>query len=62
MFRPKSDKIAAQRTAFTYHEPLKKDFSAGSPVINEVVLGTSVNKGKKKDGTVRPLPGKPRYG
>jgi hypothetical protein len=38
LFGSKSDKIGAHRGAFIYHEPLKKDFSIGSLVINEVVL------------------------
>jgi hypothetical protein len=37
-FGPKSDKIGAHRGAFVYQGPFKKDFSAGSPAINEVVL------------------------
>ena len=44
LFGPKSDKIGAYRAAFIYQEPLKGDFSTGSPVVNEVVLGTWVNK------------------
>jgi hypothetical protein len=43
-FGPKSDKIGAHRGAFVYQEPFKKDSSTASRVINEVVLGTSVNK------------------
>ena len=42
-FGPKSDKIWAHRGAFIYQEPFKKDSSTASRVINEVVLGTSVN-------------------
>ena len=40
----KSSKIGAQRAALIYREPLKKGYSSGSLVINEVVLGTRVNK------------------
>ena len=45
-FGPKSDKIGAHRGAFVYQEPFKKDSSTASRVINEVVLGTGVNRGK----------------
>jgi hypothetical protein len=34
----KSGKIGAQRAALIYREPLKKGYSSGSLVINEVVL------------------------
>ena len=44
LFGPKSGKIGVYKAAFIYQGPLKEDFSAGSPAINEVVLGTSVNK------------------
>jgi hypothetical protein len=43
-FGPKSDKIGAHRGAFVYQEPFKKDSSTASRVINEVVLGTLVDK------------------
>jgi hypothetical protein len=43
LFGPKSDKIAVYKAAFAYQGPFRKDFSTGSPVINEVVLGTQVN-------------------
>jgi hypothetical protein len=39
LFGPKSDKIAVYKAAFAYQGPFRKDFSTGSPVINEVVLG-----------------------
>ena len=52
-FGPKSDKIGAHRGAFVYQEPFKKDSSTASRVINEVVLGTSVNRGKKRKGRGR---------
>ena len=42
MFGPKSDKIRAYRGLLSTG-PFKKDFSSASRVINEVVLGTSVN-------------------
>jgi len=45
LFGPKSDQIGAYRVAFVYKGPFKKDFSTASRAINEVVLGTSVNKG-----------------
>jgi hypothetical protein len=53
-FGPKSDKIGAHRGAFVYQEPFKKDSSTASRVINEVVLGTRVNKGviQKPSGNV----------
>jgi hypothetical protein len=47
-FGPKSDKIGAHRGAFVYQETFKKDSSTASRVINEVVLGTSVNKGRNR--------------
>ena len=40
LFESESDKIGAQRPAFAFQEPLYAGFSAGSPVLNEVVLGT----------------------
>src|SRR5215216_638724 len=43
LFGPKSGKIGVYKAAFIYQGPLKEDFSAGSPAINEVVLGSSVN-------------------
>ena len=45
----RSGKIGAQRAALIYREPLKKGYSSGSLVINEVGLGTSVNKGTRRD-------------
>jgi hypothetical protein len=47
LFESESDKIGAQRPAFAFQEPLYAGFSAGSPVLNEVVLGTRVNSMKK---------------
>jgi len=44
LFGPKSGKIGVYKAAFIYQEPFKEDFSAGSPAINEVVLGIRVNK------------------
>ena len=44
MFGPKGAEIGTYTTTFVYQGPFKKDSSTGSPVINEVVLGTSVNK------------------
>src|SRR5215218_63939 len=41
LFGPKSDKIAVYKAAFAYQGAFRKDFSTGSPVINEVVLGCS---------------------
>jgi hypothetical protein len=38
LFSPKSDKIALYKAAIVYQGPFRKDFSTGSPVINEVVL------------------------
>src|SRR5215218_5338592 len=38
LFGPKSGKIGVYKAAFIYQGPLKEDFSAGSPAINEVVL------------------------
>src|SRR5215217_1038437 len=38
LFESESDKIGAQRPAFAFQEPLYAGFSAGSPVLNEVVL------------------------
>jgi hypothetical protein len=38
LFGPNSDKIAVYKAAFAYQGPFRKDFSTGSPVINEVVL------------------------
>src|SRR5215218_402883 len=40
LFGPKSGKIGVYKAAFIYQGPLKEDFSAGSPAINEVVLVT----------------------
>src|SRR5215204_4994267 len=42
LFGPKSDKIAVYKAAFAYQGAFRKDFSTGSPVINEVVLGVPV--------------------
>src|SRR5215213_10758349 len=42
--RAKSDKIEIYRAALVYWGPLKKSVSTNSRVINEVVLGTPVNK------------------
>src|SRR5215212_11713271 len=49
-FGPKSDKIGAHRGAFVYQEPFKKDSSTASRVINEVVLGSWLNKGGARSG------------
>ena len=49
-FGPKSDKIGAYRAAFVHQVPFEKDFSSAPRVVNEVVLGTLVNKGKKRKG------------
>jgi hypothetical protein len=38
LFGPKSGKIGVYKAALIYQGPFKEDFSAGSPVINEVVL------------------------
>jgi hypothetical protein len=38
LFGPKSDKIAVYKADIVYQGPFRQDFSAGSPVINEVVL------------------------
>jgi hypothetical protein len=43
-FRAKSAEIGFYGAAFVYQGPFEKVFSTGSRVINEVVLGTSVNK------------------
>src|SRR5687767_3244972 len=51
VFGPKSGKIGVYKGAFIYQGPFKEDFCAGSPATNEVVLGTSVNKGKRKGRT-----------
>jgi hypothetical protein len=48
VFGPKSGKIGVYKATFIYQGPFKECFSAGSPVINEVVLGTSVNKDRQK--------------
>jgi hypothetical protein len=48
LFGPKSDKIELYRTAILYLDPLKESVSTESRVSNEVVLGTSVDKGIKK--------------
>ena len=56
-FGPKSDKIWAHRGAFIYQEPFKKDSSTASRVINEVVLGTSVNKGVAASASTYPSSG-----
>src|SRR5215208_4051244 len=50
LFGPKSGKIGVYKAAFIYQGPLKEDFSAGSPAINEVVLGSWVNKGIGEEG------------
>jgi hypothetical protein len=47
-FRIRKRQNRAQRPAFAFQEPLYAGFSADSPVLNEVVLGTRVNKGMKK--------------
>ena len=38
LFGPKSGKIGVYKAALIYQGPFKEGFSAGSPVINEVVL------------------------
>jgi hypothetical protein len=38
VFGPKSGKIGVHKAALIYQGPFKEGFSAGSPVINEVVL------------------------
>jgi hypothetical protein len=38
LFGLKSGKIGVYKADFIYQGPLKEDFSAGSPAINEVVL------------------------
>jgi hypothetical protein len=38
VFGPKSGKIGLYKAALIYQGPFKEGFSAGSPVINEVVL------------------------
>jgi hypothetical protein len=38
LFGSKNDKIGAKRPALSSRNHPKKDFSAGSPVVNEVVL------------------------
>ncbi len=45
---PKGAEIGTYTTTFVYQGPFKKDSSTGSPVINEVVLGTRVNKGEMR--------------
>jgi len=40
LFGPKSGKIGVYKAAFIYQGRFKEGFSAGSPVINEVVLGS----------------------
>jgi hypothetical protein len=47
-FRAKSAEIGFYGAAFVYQGPFEKVFSTGSRVINEVVLGTWLNKGKRK--------------
>ena len=39
--------IGAQRPLLYSGNHSEKDFSAGSPVVNEVALGTSVERGKR---------------
>ena len=39
VFGPKGAEIRTYGAAFVYQEPFRKDFSTGSRVINEVVLG-----------------------
>jgi hypothetical protein len=46
-FRAKGAEIGSYGAAFVYQRPFEKDFSTGPRVINEVVLGTWVNKRKK---------------
>jgi hypothetical protein len=53
LFGPKGAEIGTYRATFVYQGPFKKDASTGSRVINEVVLGTSVNKGKKRNDRAR---------
>jgi len=48
LFGPKGAEIGTYRTTFVYQGPFKEDSSTGSRVINEVVLGTRVNKCKSK--------------
>ena len=38
LFGPESGKIGVYKAALFYQGPFKEGFSAGSPVINEVVL------------------------
>ena len=57
LFGPKSGKIGVYRAAFIYQGPFKEGFSAGSPVINEVVLGTTLHKIRVKAGSsAEPVP------
>ena len=51
--RAEGAEIGTYRATFVYQGPFKKDASTGSRVINEVVLGTSVNKGKKRNDRAR---------
>ena len=53
-FRIRKRQNRAQRPAFAFQEPLCAGFSAGSPVLNEVVLGTRVNKSMKKGQSLLP--------
>ena|ERR671912_221608 len=43
-FRIRKRQNRAQRPAFAFQEPLYAGFSAGSPVLNEVELGISMDK------------------
>ena len=44
MFGPKGAEIGTYGTTLVYQGPFKRDSSTGSRVINEVVLGSSVNR------------------
>jgi hypothetical protein len=44
VFGPKGAEIGIYITTLVYQGPFKKDSSTGARVINEVVLGTRVNK------------------
>src|SRR5215204_6016843 len=45
LFGAKIDKIAVYKAAFAYQGAFRKDFSTGSPVINEVVLEGGFSEG-----------------
>src|SRR5215213_7772243 len=52
-FRIRRRQNRAQRPAFAFQEPLYAGFSADSPVLNEVVLGTWLIRARRRAGALQ---------